>query len=275
MPELPEVENVRRQLSCLEGMTIVHAQLSPFALRYRLAPQDIAQLRGRRVEPPGPTRAGRYILLPLGDSKTLMLHLGMTGSLRIEARRAPQTHDHLWLDFVDDGGRHATLVYNDPRRFGGASLLGCASTEQARALLGLGLEPTAPIEPSVVHALYRGSRPIKPLLMDNALITGIGNIYANEICYAAQISPFRPGSSLSFSDAEILASEITRIIAQAIDHGGSTFRNYVHVDGTKGGAQQFHLAYGRAGSPCPRCGAKIEAATQAGRATFHCPACQV
>ena len=275
MPELPEVENVARQLGALAGATVEQAQTSGLPLRYQIDSRQLHELEGKRFGEDGPQRVGRYILAPLGSNQWLMAHLGMTGSLRLESQDRPRKHDHLRLDLRLPNGSRQSLIYNDPRRFGGMSLLEAASLNDLRKHLKLGLEPTAPIDPEALAELYHGSRAIKPMLMDNALVTGVGNIYASEVCHQARIHPARSGSSLSPSDLQELSRALNQVIARAIEQGGSTFRNYAHVDGGKGSAQQFHCVYGREDQPCPRCGAAVKSFKQSGRATFFCPACQV
>lgn len=275
MPELPEVENVARQLSALAGSKVERAGASGLTLRYALTCAQLKSLEGQSISIQGPARIGRYILLPLSAGGWLMAHLGMTGSLRLASEGPGRKHDHLWLHMLLADGSKQALIYNDPRRFGGMALLNDLSLDDARARLGLGVEPTSVIAPESLERLYATDRPIKPMLMDNALVTGVGNIYASEICHAARIAPERLGSSLAPADFEELSIAMSQIIAHAIERGGSTFRNYAHVDGGKGSAQQHHAVYGRDGQPCPRCGALVTAFKQAGRATFACPACQV
>lgn len=248
---------------------------SPLRLRYALSTDDCAMLEGRVIAPRGPLRAGRYVLFPVEETGMLIIHLGMTGSLRLESQPRARKHDHVALLFETSDGKSCWLVYNDPRRFGGLALLPSRSIAQARQHLRLGLEPTDPIQPETLLDLYNRSRPLKPLLMDNELVTGVGNIYASEICHLAMLSPHKPGCTLSLSEAKRLSSALFSVIASAIAHGGSTLRNYAHVDGSQGGAQQHHRVYGRAGHLCPRCGYKLAASHQAGRATAHCPNCQL
>lgn len=274
MPELPEVENVRQQMSSVAGCRILSAELSPHALRYSFSPSDAQSLAGARIGAEGPQRLGRYILLPLGAGGILMIHLGMTGSIRIGPRHPQRAHDHAWICLQAADGSTQTIIYNDPRRFGGVALLACSTLDQARQSLGLGIEPTAPIPPELLAKTYSSGKAIKPMLMDNALVTGIGNIYASEICHEAQIAPTRAGRSLSLDDFQALGRAMHRVIQSAIAQGGSTLRNYVHVDGSSGSAQQLHRVYARAGEPCARCAAPIIASSQAGRATFHCGRCQ-
>lgn len=275
MPELPEVENVRRQMSSVAGSAISFAESSEHALRYQLSPSDAESLSGASIAQEGPQRLGRYILLPLATGGILMIHLGMTGSIRLGPRHPQRKHDHVWIGLLARDGSEQSIIYNDARRFGGVALLPCSTLEEARALLGLGIEPTSPIAPTQLAQTYASGKAIKPMLMDNALVTGIGNIYASEICHQAQITPERAGRSLSEEDFNALGDAIHRVIDDAISHGGSTLRNYVHVDGSSGSAQQLHRVYARAGEPCARCGSEIVASSQAGRATFHCPRCQV
>lgn len=274
MPELPEVENIRMQIGGLAGSRIAGASASGIPLRYQLSEADHARLAGSRIKECGPQRLGRYILIPLSPQGMLMIHLGMTGSLRLDTNGLSQKHDHVSLE-LSCQGMPTRLVYNDARRFGGMRLLSSATLGEAKAELGLGDEPTAPIEPKRLKMLYDLHRPIKPLLMDNALVTGIGNIYASEICHGAALSPCRLGSSLGHLDCQNLSHSMHKVITAAIANGGSTLRNYIHVDGSKGSAQHGHRVYGRSGERCGRCGDSIRASTQAGRATFHCAQCQL
>lgn len=275
MPELPEVENIRRQLEPLRGSRILQTITSPLRLRYALSPSDITSLTACVIAPQGPLRAGRYVLLPVNGLGMLMIHLGMTGALRLESAPIARKHDHIALHVEAPDGSRRWLVYNDPRRFGGLALLPAKNLAQARQILRLGREPTEPIAPDSLAELYDRLRPIKPLLMDNQLVTGIGNIYASEICHSARISPHRQGCTLAPDEIRRLALAIFEIISHAIEQGGSTFRNYSHVDGSQGSAQDSHRVYGRTGGACSRCAHELTGSLQAGRATVHCPNCQL
>lgn len=274
MPELPEVETIRRQITGLAGAVIHGASRSSFSLRYFMSKSDMDVLRGAVISSDGPHRLGRYLLLPLESDGMVMIHLGMTGSLRLDATGMNRKHDHLAIRLTPPGQTCTQLIYNDPRRFGGACLLPAKDLEHARTLLRLGEEPTQILPSKLLGELYRQQRPIKPLLMNNALVTGIGNIYANEICHDTGISPFRQGVSLGANDLLNLSISIHETIARAIHHSGSTLRNYAHVDGSKGSAQQHHRVYGRVGELCSRCLSIIVSTHQAGRSTFYCPNCQ-
>lgn len=274
MPELPEVENIRAQIQHLAGARIVSSHTSELSLRYKLKAADQASLVGMHIQKSGPERLGRYILIPLVPKGMLMIHLGMTGAVRLDKKGISQKHDHVSLGLLHNGS-HTYLVYNDARRFGGVSLMDATSLREAKIELRLGDEPTRLIDATRLKLLYGQSRPIKPLLMDNGLVTGIGNIYASEICHDAAISPHRLGTRLGAPDYLNLRRSMHKVIIAAIANGGSTLRNYIHVDGSKGGAQQEHRVYGREGERCSRCGTTIVTATQSGRTTFYCPCCQL
>lgn len=275
MPELPEVENIRRELEPLRACRVLRTVTSPLRLRYALSNEDTTKLISRIIAPQGPLRAGRYVLLPVEASGMLMIHLGMTGTLRLEQTPTARKHDHIALHLETPDGNHSWLVYNDPRRFGGMALLPAKTLDQARLALRLGREPTEPISPDFLKNIFDSPRPLKPLLMDNQLITGIGNIYASEICHLARLSPHRQGCTLSPDEIRRLASALFDVIKHAINQGGSTLRNYAHVDGSKGSAQDSHRVYGHAGNACPRCAHQLAGSQQAGRATVHCPNCQL
>lgn len=274
MPELPEVENIKRQLSSVESSRILRVWSSQFKLRYNLIDGDVKLMQIEQPIIKQVTRLGRYLLFKTTNF-TLVIHLGMTGNLRLDtAILSNKKHDHIAFELQHPNGDVCHLIYNDTRRFGGAWLIQSIEDNKIQSLLNLGQEPTAPIHPEIIQKLYATPAPIKCLLMNNALITGIGNIYANEICHDCHIDPRRAGNSLSINDCRILSESIDRNIQRAIKHGGSTFRNYVNLDGEKGGAQQFHRVYGLDKTPCSRCLSNIASLMLMGRNTFYCPNCQ-
>ncbi len=269
MPELPEVEITLRGLKPhVEGMRLSGALVRNARLRWPVTPQLDARLRGQQVH--ALRRRGKYLLFDL-DRGQLILHLGMSGSLRFLTQPTPPgPHDH--VDLLLEQG--ACLRLRDPRRFG--AVLFAAVADRHPLLLHLGLEPLAPdFDGARLYALTRGRRTaIKQLLMDARRVVGIGNIYANEALFHAAIDPRRPAGRLSRRACAVLAACIRTTLLEAIAAGGSSLRDFVDSAGRPGYFQQRYAVYGRAGEPCRRCGATIISFRQAGRSSFICPSCQ-
>ncbi len=269
MPELPEVETVRRGLAPhLEGRCLIGAKVREPRLRWPVPADLDERVRGRRIH--ALARRGKYLLLQL-DKGWLLCHLGMSGSLRLlPSGTLPAKHDH--LDLLLETGQ--MLRYRDPRRFG--ALLWCANPEQHPLLSRLGVEPlSADFDGSRLHVLSRGRNiSIKAMLMDAHLIVGVGNIYANEALFHAGISPRLPAGKLSRRRCDALAAAVKETLEKAIEAGGSTLRDFVDGHGNPGYFQQTYHVYGRAGEPCKTCGMAIRRIRQGARATFYCPACQ-
>jgi len=269
MPELPEVEVARRGLlPSLAGRRVVAATLRTPRLRLAIPPELPQRLRGRTLH--DIARRGKYLLFDFGDG-TLILHLGMSGSLRLVAPGTPAAkHDHFDLDFGT-----TVLRLRDPRRFGVL-----AWTEAAPAthplLAALGIEPLSDaFDGDWLHAaLARRSAPVKPVLMDAGLLVGIGNIYASESLFRAGISPLRAANRIARTRCSDLARAIRETLTAAIAAGGSSVRDYVHSDGGAGCFQLQCAVYDRAGLPCPRCGSAVRITRQAGRSSFWCSHCQ-
>jgi len=270
MPELPEVETTRRGVAPLvEGRRIVRLDIYDSRLRWPVPATLAAQLAGRRID--RLERRSKYLLFRVGED-TLLLHLGMTGSLRAFTRPpARRKHDH--IDLVLDSG--TTLRYHDPRRFG-AMLWVPAPAEAHPLLADLGPEPFDPAFDAgyLWQSTRRRSAPIKAALMDNRLVVGVGNIYANESLFRAGIRPTRPAYRVSKARLARLVEEVRATLADAIAKGGSTLRDYVDSRGEPGYFQLDYFVYGREGSPCRVCGTPIRTVRLAGRATSYCPRCQ-
>ncbi len=269
MPELPEVETVRRGLSPhLLGRRLLGACVREGRLRWPV-PEDLdTRLRGRRIQAVG--RRGKYLLLQL-DAGGLLIHLGMSGSLRLHLRAAPPAkHDH--VDLLLEGGR--LLRYRDPRRFG--TILWCDTPAQHPLLARLGVEPLLPeFSGDLLYALSRGrTTPVKTWLMNAHVIAGIGNIYANEALFQAGIHPLMPAGKLGRLRCHRLAAAIRDTLERAIAAGGSSLRDFVDSAGQPGYFQQDYFVYGRAGEPCRVCAATIRPLRQGGRASYFCPHCQ-
>jgi formamidopyrimidine-DNA glycosylase len=268
MPELPEVETTRRGIAPLvTGRRITEVRLYDRRLRWPVPPSLGRALSGRAIE--RLDRRSKYLLFRI-EGRTLLLHLGMTGSLRAFTRAPPRgPHDH----FVLDSG--ITLRYRDPRRFG--ALLWLPPPAEAHPLLAsLGPEP---LEGGcdgayLWRATRRRSAAVKLALMDNRLLVGVGNIYANESLFRAGIRPTTPARRLSRRRWARLLDAVRETLSEAIAKGGSTLRDYVDSRGEPGYFQLEYRVYDRAGLPCRVCGRPIRALRQGGRSTFYCRYCQ-
>jgi formamidopyrimidine-DNA glycosylase len=268
LPELPEVEVTRRGLEPqLAGRRISGVAVREARLRWPI-PRSVRSLAGRTVQ--GVARRAKYLLLDCGDGH-LILHLGMSGSLRVLAPSvAPGKHDHFDLELGD-----RILRLRDPRRFG-AVLWTDQPLEGHRLLAHLGVEPLSrEFNARRLHALTRGAKlSIKAFLMDGRRVVGVGNIYASESLFRAGIDPRKRAGRISLQEAKRLVPAIKRTLLAAIKAGGSSLRDFVGSDGASGYFQQRHWVYDRAGQPCRRCGTRIRRLVQGQRATYYCPTCQ-
>jgi formamidopyrimidine-DNA glycosylase len=268
MPELPEVEVARRGLAPqLTGRIISGVAVREPRLRWPV-PRDVLALAGRTVRTI--RRRGKYLLVDCGDGH-LILHLGMSGSLRVLPPGTPaQKHDHFDLVLGD-----RVLRLRDPRRFG--AVLWAAGDAHAHPLLAhLGIEPLSrALDARRLYALTRAHRTaIKQFLMDGRRIVGVGNIYANESLFRAGINPRKPARRLTAEQCEKLAKAIKHTLRAAIRAGGSTLRDFVGADGAAGYFQSRTWVYDRAGKKCRRCGALVRKRLQGQRSTYYCPTCQ-
>lgn len=272
MPELPEVETVKRGLetaligAVISGVTLKRSNLrTPF-------PKDFAKkLAGRKIT--AIKRRAKYLLFYFEDDLVLIAHLGMTGRFSVLKAREVEltTHDHVVFDFKD--GRQ--LIYNDPRRFGLMELCKREEVEKHKLFAHLAPEPledkftTSYLEKS----LSKRESPIKPTIMDQKIVVGVGNIYANEALFMAGISPLNPANTISKKIPQLISC-IHSVLNDAIKAGGSTLKDFAHVSGESGYFQHNFHVYGREGKACSKCESAIIAIRQAGRATFYCPKCQ-
>ncbi|PHP69068.1 DNA-formamidopyrimidine glycosylase [Zhengella mangrovi] len=296
MPELPEVETVRRGLApAMEGARIVKAEIRRPDLRFPFPERFSAHLEGRTITALG--RRAKYLLIHLDDGAVVISHLGMSGSYRIEAGVAGQTpglfhharskdslHDHVVLHLAGPDGADTQIVYNDPRRFGFMLLTREADLAGHPALAGLGLEPTGnALDGAVLAQLFAGRRtPLKAALLDQRLIAGLGNIYVCEALWRARLSPLRAAGTLATKAggetvrSKRLAEAVRAVIGEAIAAGGSSLRDYMHADGTLGYFQHSFSVYDREGEACPAPGCRhaVQRIVQSGRSTFYCPGCQ-
>lgn len=286
MPELPEVETVRRGLlPAMEGRIITRATVNRPDLRWPFPPRMAERLTGARVD--ALRRRSKYILADLSTGETLLIHLGMSGRMLISSpaaretlgewhhhHPAPEKHDHVVLD-MEDGTR---ITFNDARRFGAMDLMPTATAETHPLLAQLGPEPlgNAFSEPYLAARLKDRNTPIKSALLDQHIVAGLGNIYVCETLYRARIHPARKAGRLSAARAAALVPIIRDVLAEAITAGGSSLRDYRQADGELGYFQHSFQVYGREGDPCltPGCTSTIARIVQSGRSSFFCPTCQ-
>lgn len=269
MPELPEVETTRRGIAPhLEGQRVSCVVVRERRLRWPI-PEDLdVRLSGQRIE--CVERRAKYLLIK-AESGTLIGHLGMSGNLRLVPVGTPAAkHEHVDIE-LESG---LALRYTDPRRFG--ALLWSDDPLNHELLIKLGPEPlTELFDGERLYQLSRGrSMAVKPFIMDNAVVVGVGNIYATEALFAAGIDPRREAGSISRARYVALAVEIKRILAYAIERGGTTLRDFIGGDGQPGYFQQELFAYGRGGEFCKICGSTLREVKLGQRASVYCPKCQ-
>jgi formamidopyrimidine-DNA glycosylase len=270
MPELPEVETTRRGIRrAVRGHRITEVVVRQRALRWPVParlPRALAGSRVLEVE-----RRAKYLVFRTGAG-AMLLHLGMSGSLRVvAATQPPGRHDH--IDFVLDDGR--ALRFRDPRRFG--SVHWTAGDPLRHPLLrDLGPEPLGPrFTGAYLSTCAAGRRQaVKTFIMDSRVVAGVGNIYANEALFSARIHPARAAGRISRARYDALARAIRRVLRDAIRQGGTTLRDFVNGDGEPGYFGVRLRVYDREGEPCPRCGTRIRAGRTGQRSTFYCPHCQ-
>jgi formamidopyrimidine-DNA glycosylase len=276
MPELPEVEVTRRGVAPhLEGRIVEHVICRREGLRWPFPPGLSALLAGRRILDIG--RRGKYLLINF-EHGTLIIHLGMSGHLRVLPPGVePRTHDHFDLVVNGPEGRQV-LRLNDPRRFG--AVLWHANEDGPLAehvlLRGLGVEPLADGFDGALlfNETRRRSAPIKQVLLAGDIVVGVGNIYACESLFRAGINPKTAASRISRARYDRLADAIRVILAEAIVQGGSTLRDFIAVNGQSGYFQQTYFVYDRAGVPCRQCAVPVRQIKQGQRSTFYCAQCQ-
>ncbi|RSK40006.1 bifunctional DNA-formamidopyrimidine glycosylase/DNA-(apurinic or apyrimidinic site) lyase [Rhodovulum iodosum] len=282
MPELPEVETVRRGLApAMEGQVIARADVRRPDLRWPFPPDMAARLTGARVL--RLRRRSKYILADLDTGETLIIHLGMSGRMLVSGvmpgafhfdHPAPEKHDHVVLDMA--GG--ARVTFNDARRFGAMDLVPTAAAEAHWLLADLGPEPLGnAFNDAYLVARLRGRMtPIKAALLDQRVVAGLGNIYVCEALNRAGISPRRKAGRIAAPRVAGLVPVIRDVLTEAIAAGGSSLRDHRQASGELGYFQHDFRAYGREGAPCrsPGCGGAIRRIVQSGRSTFYCPRCQ-
>jgi formamidopyrimidine-DNA glycosylase len=272
MPELPEVETIRRQLApALEGRRIESVEVRDPRWCEPAPPEAVEDaVRGRLIERLG--RRGKYLIVALEDDVHLVMHLRMTGNLLL--RDDSQEPAHLRVAIGLDSGRR--LLFVDVRRFGtGDVLLGSDALAEYFASR-LGVEPLGPdFTAEALRALARGRKqPVKAFLLTQERVAGVGNIYADEALFRARIHPLRPVGTLKRAQIEALRDAVVETLELGIDSKGASIDDYRQVDGAMGSFQDRFLVHTRAGEPCPRCGTPIEKLRAAGRGTYVCPSCQ-
>lgn len=288
MPELPEVETVRRGLApALVGARIVRVETRRGDLRFPFPPDFSARLTGRRIV--GLRRRAKYLLADLDGGETLVMHLGMSGSFRVDGdipgafhrpRDKSVAHDHV-VFHMENGAR---VTYNDPRRFGFMLIESTPELDAHKLFRDLGVEPlSAALDAAFLARAFRGrAAPVKALLLDQRLIAGLGNIYVCEALHRCGISPLRAGGKLVTAAGKPTAAltrlpaAIKTVLEEALAAGGSSLRDHRQADGSLGYFQHSFRVYDREGAACPAPGCKgtIARATQSGRSTFYCPQCQ-
>jgi len=287
MPELPEVETVRRGLApVMEGERFAKVEVRRGDLRWPL-PKGFAQkLNGKTVQ--GLGRRAKYLLADLSSGDVLLMHLGMSGSFRVGKDSAPGTyyherskstaHDHI-VFHMSNG---ATVTFNDPRRFGSMKLVSRARLEDEPLLRSLGPEPLGnEFDAAMLAKACVGKKTsLKAALSDQRVVAGLGNIYVCEALFRARLSPKRIASTIADRNgkpnerAEKLVDAIKAVLRDAIEAGGSSLRDHRRADGSLGDFQHNFQVYDREGEPCPSCKGKIKRIVQGGRSTFYCPSCQ-
>lgn len=288
MPELPEVETVRRGLEpAMVGARLTAVDQRRPDLRFPFPERFAERLTGRRVE--GLRRRAKYLIADLDGTELLVMHLGMSGSFRVEAAKGVGTgafgvkpknalHDHIAFE-LSTGSR---IVYNDPRRFGFMQLIPRLEFAAHPLFKNIGIEPFAEtFDGAALAKLFEARRaPLKSVLLDQSLIAGLGNIYVCEALHRAGLSPRRPATSLTRKGghpserATLLARVIREVLEEAVEAGGSSLRDHRQTNGALGYFQHSFRVYGRENEPCTRCGGTVRRITQSGRATFYCGGCQ-
>jgi formamidopyrimidine-DNA glycosylase len=270
MPELPEVETTRRGLEPqLLGRRVARVRVRNPRLRWRVPAALTHALPGQVIR--AVERRAKYLLLHT-DTGTVILHLGMSGSLRVvPSGTPPAKHDH--VDIVLDDAR--CLRLRDPRRFG-AVLWTASDPRQHKLLRDIGPEPLGDdFNAGYLHAASRGRKlAVRDFLLNGKIVAGVGNIYANEALFLAGIRPTRPAGRLTADDCARLVKNLRVTLNKAIRAGGTTLRDFMNADGLPGYFQQILNVYGRAGQPCPRCQSPIRKKTLGQRSAFYCPRCQ-
>ncbi len=288
MPELPEVETVRRGLApVLEGARFAKVEQRRADLRFPFPRNFAKRLKGRRVE--RLDRRAKYLMVWLDDGKVLAMHLGMSGRFVVE-NGAGKSHRKILGEFVQqagEDGKHDHLIltmsngavirYNDARRFGYMTLIEAGKLDEHPLFHGLGIEPLSDaLTADCLAARGKGRKqPLKAFLLDQRVLAGIGNIYADEALHRAALHPLSPAGSMRPEHCEALVEGIVDALEAGLAEGGASIDDYRDARGERGSMQDEFLVHTREGEPCPRCGETIERIVVGGRSTYFCPGCQV
>ena len=268
MPELPEVETISRALAKgLVGLHITEVEVFSPRLRTPIEPLADAPLLNKKIV--AVNRRGRYSLVRFEDGSVLLMHYGMTGVVRIEAPAERRKHEHIFFHLSNG----LVMKFECPRRF---SQVEYFPDDDIPVLKKLGIEPlTDEFDGKFLfEAAQKRKTPAKLFITDNAVVTGVGNIYAAEVLFAAKVHPELPANELSLKQCKNLVEHIKRILNFAIECGGSTISDFRHVDGSQGAFARELKIYGRDGEKCLLCGSVVERIVQGGRSSFYCPLCQ-
>ena len=272
MPELPEVETIRRGLSdSIRGKKIADAKIFRPNLRIKFPEGFCDYLKNRTIK--NIKRRSKYLLIENDGDKTLLCHLGMSGKVLVNDNIPDlQKHDHVLFQFEDN----SSLIYNDARRFGLMTLVDNDEIDSHPLLCHLGPEPLSNgFSGEVLYqALQKKSSPIKNVIMDSRVVVGVGNIYACESLFRSKISPLRKANKIKRCEADTLAANIIDVLKEAIESGGSTLKDYVKSTGDMGYFQHKFDVYGREGDLCHNCASEIKRVKQQGRSSFYCLSCQ-
>ncbi len=282
MPELPEVETVRRGLtSAMEGVVIKRVEVNRPDLRWPFPDRMADRLSGKRVN--RLWRRSKYILIDLSSGETLLIHLGMSGRIIVSGdplghfvhnHSAPAKHDHVVFHMANG----ARVTFNDPRRFGAMDLMATDAADQHKLLSSLGPEPLGNDfhEDHLISAFRNKNTPVKSALLDQRIVAGLGNIYVCEALFRAGVSPRRKAGQVSKQRVAALVPVIRQVLQDAIEAGGSSLRDFRQADGELGYFQHSFDVYGREGEPCRTdgCNGSIQRITQSGRSSFYCAQCQ-
>ena len=292
LPELPEVETVRRGLApAMEGAVFARVEQRRPDLRFPLPERFAARLTGRRVT--ALSRRAKYLLADLDDGMVVIMHLGMSGSFRVDGetpgifhheRSKLAAHDHIVFHMEGGSVSPASVTYNDPRRFGFMDLVPRVELETSRHFSGMGVEPLGnALTPEHLASRLSGKiTPLKAALLDQKVVAGLGNIYVCEALWRAGLSPRRLSATVVKASGAptdrlaLLTSEIRATLEEAIEAGGSSLRDHAQTDGSLGYFQHRFRVYDREGAPCPRegCAGTVRRIVQSGRSTFFCGRCQ-
>lgn len=278
MPELPEVETVRRGLApVMEGANFARVETRRRDLRYPLPARFAARLEGASVHALG--RRGKYLIADLSSGEHLIMHLGMSGRFTIDGAAAPAVssapqHDHIVFEMA--GAVPARITYSDPRRFGFMDLIAVGELETCRHFKEMGPEPLSNgfSEIALNAALKGKTTSIKAALLDQRVVAGLGNIYVCEALFRAKISPRRRAASVAGARGARLRAAIVEVLRDAIDAGGSSLKDFANAEGGLGYFQHAFAVYGRENEACHVCGEPVRRLVQGGRSTFFCPSCQ-